>query len=414
MNPFSMKFYMRPFLFLSILLLIGCSQEAQTDADPQIPKEFQELDNLTVYPADSEPLYDISMSEVATYGSTNEVLIGRMGAKRIGDTFIFITDYPQKTIHVYRPDGSYVKSIGRAGRGPGEFLDISNLLIHNNRLYVHDSHHKRFQIFSLEDLEYTTSFDVQIENRGAIDELNNAIASFVPISIYDDGSFLVLFESIRNPIWQPEGDMDGARYYFVLNKEGTKLLDKVHEQTYTYLLSDDTNVRPVPFDSKPLATISENGGLVTANSNDFLLKFFDAEGNYQYAFYHPVSKRKLSLEQARNIITADFSDNRDRMNEYLRSLNSIDLPPAWPALQHITMDEQNRLWVATIIDDDSFYQWWILNKKGKLLARFEWPVNERFFEADKEYVYTIVEKGNGETVLKKYKYLLEQAEPGTS
>ncbi len=49
------------------------------------------------------------------------------------------------------------------------------------------------------------------------------------------------------------------------------------------------------------------------------------------------------------------------------------IPDTWPALNSMVMDDENRLWISTIVDDKQVYEWWILNEFGELLATFRRP-----------------------------------------
>lgn len=46
-------------------------------------------------------------------------------------------------------------------------------------------------------------------------------------------------------------------------------------------------------------------------------------------------------------------------------------PDTWPAVHTMELDDDERLWVATITDSDSTYQWRVISPEGQLLSRFE-------------------------------------------
>ncbi|MEX2602288.1 MAG: hypothetical protein WD355_11600 [Balneolaceae bacterium] len=85
------------------------------------------------------------------------------------------------------------------------------------------------------------------------------------------------------------------------------------------------------------------------------------------------------------------------MNEYReRITREYEMPDTWPALHTMELDDQGRLWVATITDSEDSYSWWVLTEEGELLARFEQPAdrNSRFVRSQPEiiirdgYLYT--------------------------
>lgn len=63
---------------------------------------------------------------------------------------IIVSDNKQGVIRVFDSSGKFISNIGRTGRGPGEFLQISSLtLLPNDELLVFDFFQKRFTKFSM-------------------------------------------------------------------------------------------------------------------------------------------------------------------------------------------------------------------------------------------------------------------------
>lgn len=60
---------------------------------------------------------------------------------------LYIADSVAHDIKVFRRDGSFVKRMGQAGTGDGEFNSPTHLFFRNDRLYVSDTHNARVQVF---------------------------------------------------------------------------------------------------------------------------------------------------------------------------------------------------------------------------------------------------------------------------
>jgi len=87
--------------------------------------------------------------------STGELLLGGIEAIEWGpDGFIYMLDYLLKTVHIIQSDGMYVRSIGRAGEGPGEFGSTNGLVIDDRgpRIGVSDYSRQRITFLSLDGL----------------------------------------------------------------------------------------------------------------------------------------------------------------------------------------------------------------------------------------------------------------------
>ena len=54
---------------------------------------------------------------------------------------------------------------------------------------------------------------------------------------------------------------------------------------------------PVPFLNQPLISISDNGHIIAANSDEPLIQLFAPNGEYLRAFYLPLEKRVLLKDE---------------------------------------------------------------------------------------------------------------------
>jgi len=115
----------------------------------------------------------------------------------------------------------------------------------------------------------------------------------------------------------------------------------------------------MPFTRNSLVSIDREGNFYTAWAEDFLIKVYDKEGNYKQSFYYPSEKPSLLLDEL------EINSERQRV------LNRYELPETWPALHTMELDDEGRLWVATITESDSTFQWYVLGNDGEILARFQ-------------------------------------------
>ena len=52
------------------------------------------------------------------------------------------------------------------------------------------------------------------------------------------------------------------------------------------------------------------------------------------------------------------------------------------------VDDENRLWISTIVEDFDVYEWWVLEENGEMITRFEWPRDEPIEMIKNDYLYT--------------------------
>ncbi|MEX2402706.1 MAG: 6-bladed beta-propeller, partial [Balneolales bacterium] len=72
------------------------------------------------------------------------------------DHDLVIQDGRTQTLFWFDSDGNFIRTIGREGRGPGEFTDIRHVLIApGDTLHVFDRNNARHQIFAIRDENWT-------------------------------------------------------------------------------------------------------------------------------------------------------------------------------------------------------------------------------------------------------------------
>jgi len=139
----------KEWVFLLILVMWGCSYQKKD----QFPKSYRKLKNLTVFSTGTKPYKTIFFKKEAIYGNSKNHLIGRMGDWTVDDSGrVFIADVQDMSINVFEPDGRFTTSVGRKGKGPGEFTYIKDLYIRNNFLYIYDSNPQTIDEFGLDSL----------------------------------------------------------------------------------------------------------------------------------------------------------------------------------------------------------------------------------------------------------------------
>ena len=379
--------YKQVLLFVLLILLWGCSAHK----NDEIPKSIRKLKNLTVIPGNTKPAYHITFKQDAVYGNSKDVLIGRIGGIAVDDSGrVFIGDPQQHTIDVFEPDGQYLTHFGRKGHGPGEFEMGPISYIVSNQLYAFDPISLRISVFSLNSFTLLRTINLNPRNQDRIKALR---ATYINrFFCRNDGKFLVCFSQLNTkPFTVPRQKIDTFyRLYYLMNDKGQIISGQILKQRDVIWLTGSVNGRVqsasyFPFFSSPLATVSNDGHIFSARSEDFLIKEFSPNGDYLRAFFYPYEKLRLTREEALKSVYDKNSPAATKIRQSIVKQN--DLPGTWPALNSIMIDAKNRLWISTIVKNFKVYQWWVLNQNGKLLARFMWPRNEPIEVIQNGYIY---------------------------
>lgn len=371
-----------------IILLIGCTSQP----DVEVPEEYADLDNLKALPADQEPESDITFTLEATFGDSEEAPFGRVfsGLEVDGQGRIYVGDGLEFTIRVYDSEGTHLRDIGRRGEGPGEFQRIHALRVAGGNLHVLDYNQRRITVFDLSTFEVADEFNVALEEdsenpppwmeRTRDRGLRYGAGDFY---VLPRGNYLALFydEAVV------KGDNLDDRTY------EASIFD-IAEENYTGhgLISfpwrgqliferQDRGIRvlhDVPYEYNTVYDYS-NGTFVVAGTEEMLFKFYNANAAYQKAWFFPVPKRELTLDDALALYSSEIGKEMVRGDER---------PATWPQFSDILIDDRNRLWISLLTENPDEEEVWVLDSEGSLRASFPWPSNESLEAVKDGQLYT--------------------------
>ncbi|REL37787.1 6-bladed beta-propeller [Rhodohalobacter sp. SW132] len=350
-----MNFFLKIVVLILLQFLIsGCSNPDSSE----IPEHLGELENLTVYSADAEPAYSIQLKREQNFGDTDEVFIGWLNAVTVDHTGrVYIADGEELDVKVYEPNGNYLGNIGEDGEGPGEFRNIKSLRTISDQVVVLDANRQLIQWFSADSFDL---LDSKLMEPG-VDDME--AARVADIFIRNDQSMLLQFSRMISR-------SERISHYSLLDHTGEITASKILEHRDADIFSDNTDgfafAMVLPFTRKPLVAVSNTSGMYLAWNDDFFVKKYNYNGEYRRAFYYPFENEELIR-----------SEVLGRYNErYRRGIQNADFPETWPALDEMLIDDKNRLWISTIVEDFDIYEWWVLEETGELITKFEWPRNE--------------------------------------
>lgn len=383
-----------------ILLLIIFSLFGRcTKQSPPKPPEVAELKNVKTYASNVEPTKDISITKMTTLQGEGTdfwqggditgldwmlgIAVDEAGKIYIGDST------GELAVRVFGSDGNFITALGGNGRGPGELLSIADMKIIDDKLYVYDAHQVKIAVFSTDELELIEEIRHRPIERGQKEKDISGWFAYEK-ALFNDTTLLAgLVEHPR------DGRKGSANYnigekrirkYFIANFEGELISEILFEQRAAKDLvatvegREIINFFPLPFLGRPLRGIYEGQYIFTAWSEDFLVKVYNAKGKYKHAFYHPYQAPKMNKDNILGMIPKE--DGRDRS-----LIKNADLPEVWPAIHSMIVDDQKRIWISTHQPNRNMHQWWVMNWKGKLLARFEWSKNRSIEKIKDGHLY---------------------------
>lgn len=382
------------FSAIGILLLFsyGCTPENPDG----VPAHLQAIDSLIVLQGEPFKVGSLNLHKETVYDDS--LHLDKITAVSVDENNrVYIAGESWNRLKVFRFDraGNLLDSLGTYGGGFGAFLEVSRLQLLNNRLYVFDDVLSRVSAVHLESFQMsdTVGFSNFYEQLSDREPKGHSTVKYAGLN----GSYLVAYQRERDPAY----DQKGLLSYYLTNADGTLLSGKIHEQPDERYLVGDYAGRPAPFtlslSEKPLLTVSAEGRIYSAFTDEFLIYVFGPDGIDLHSYYYPFQRSDLDPAE---VIHPRYSHN----NQLLMVRESADYPKQWPALYSMIADDEGKIWISTIGDDRSFLGWYVLDDlTGKLVTSFNWPIDKPIVAVKNGLVYTIEKNSMGYEIVVKYK-----------
>ncbi|MCC5906908.1 MAG: 6-bladed beta-propeller [Balneolaceae bacterium] len=424
LNWRTVKFLRMAYLLLTVQMFGFTSCTFQDEES--IPENLEDLHNLIVIQKNSSPQSSIKFirdlviddkNATANWYTDTSSGFAFAGADwfaglEIDDTGkIFVGNRFEKVIHVFDSTGKYLQKLGGEGRGPGEFNGILDIKIQSGQLLAFDSFQFRTTFFSLDSLDLTEVRNVYTNRTPDREELRGRPSH--PVSLISDDLLIVGYlNEMRNANYGTEKynlDQERSVRYYIVDREGkirSEMIEELKDLENITAVVDGNhlfNIDALPFLQQPMITISNDGYIYTANSEDPLIKKHNVNGDYIKAFYIPMEKKTIDRDEITNLFAED-----DEVNSNL--LLHAELPEKWPALSDMVTDDENRLWAATNPKSEKLiHEWWVLQDTGELIATFRWPGNRSIEKIKGGYVYTReTDKASGLQQIVRYRIEMEK------
>jgi hypothetical protein len=200
------------------------------------------------------------------------------------------------------------------------------------------------------------------ELEGALAKLNaDSLNSAKPVrlEVTAEGNYLVGFQLVKST-------EDRRLMYYEVNEDGDVVSDQMlnvpNRKLHVDRAVDPPLIMMMPYEPEQLIQTDTRGRIYNIDTGHFLVTVMDSRGQEIEARYYPVERQPLIRSEVVDMYTDTFRR---------RAIRRASLPDSWPALSHALVDDQDRLWVASIGPDSDTYQWYILSPNGEPLASFD-------------------------------------------
>ncbi len=408
----------RVFLFSMILLsliFVHCSNQkdlGHIQILDEIPEHIQEIENITIFPGDSEPEYSVELVPVQTFGAEGEPYLTNIinGVVDENGRLIILdvnfgggTFPPDNRIIVFQPDGSYLTQIGRSGQGPGEFGLTGIPDVKAGKVYVVDISNSRLNIYSAGDYSFIRTVLFEQWNVREHEAVVDLELSRTPVFRHDGNLLARFIDRV------PDNESRSEIKYLLVNTDG----DVLNPEPLVFPAG--FTVRPqsvppgpsisLPFMGTTITALSPDDALYSALTREFLIKKHNADGIYQSAIYYPVAGAPVDL----NSYTGS---TRHSLSEIRTAFDHIDeeIPESTSPLIALKVDDEYRIWAGVLANPNlENLEWWILDRSGKLLAKLEYPRSQRIIDIKNGHLYNKeINKYTDEEFVVKYRIELKK------
>jgi hypothetical protein len=248
--------------------------------------------------------------------------------------YVYICDYRANNIKILNSSGSFIKTIGKEGQGPGEFNRPYDIAVTDERLIIWDMGNRRLDALT-KDGEFIKS---------------------VPISIYDgwpqmmralpNGDIVIASEKLSL------GQLDKPQDYFIdiyspdLEKKKRIYTQQIRRNKYVIREERATNM-PIPFSPRVYWDVSPTGDIVIGYSKNYEIELFSIEGEKISSFNHAYTPEKITNEDKKRFFASigSFSGGERKQGADDFIVKNTEFPKYKPAFQQIKVDSEGNILV---------------------------------------------------------------------
>ena len=296
-------------------------------------------------------------AEERVWHGTEELVIrenfGRIQHLLVNDSgWIIIPDQQIPALRVHAPDGSRGTTIGRSGRGPGEFQVITQVGWRGDTAWVYDPRLRRISIISPE-LEVARTVDVPDFPRSlTIGGVEARTGSPIVLAAPDDSHWIVMLHP--RPPGASQAALPGVVYARLGPAQSMDKLIAHHESSrssYFASVPGFTGGGEYPFAIDPIYEVADDASrsvLVQVffdhpEAPELTVAMFDAAGDTIYARSYPLEGepiprqvRDSALDAGAQWLPAEAAAQY-RKDPYV--------PPIYPPIKGAAIAEDGALWI---------------------------------------------------------------------
>lgn len=279
------------------------------------------------------------------------------------DGTLYVVEREPATVHVYDSSGRYLRSIGRSGRGPGEFR-VGFIAVRGGRLVLQDPMASRATVWEL-----GTDSVLAIRPTGCCFgdrvHIDGGDRLLVRMLTQDDPSQPPRQRFIRVPIAGGTGDTVDV------------LRDPAAAEEARWVVGEEGRAifsTPVPLAPRAHETVDPTGGFVTGWSTALMLRRSRDGRDTTALFGRPAERIAVGETERQALVEAKVAemlqDGMDADETMLRrAFDPAAIPDRRPAFDQLLVDGAGRTWARLSRDDSLAVHLDLFDNEGRWLDR---------------------------------------------
>jgi hypothetical protein len=323
-----------------------------------------------------------------TIGSSGEdetdLLYRVNDAARLADGRIAVVHGSADEVRIYDADGSYDRSIGRSGNGPGEFSNPMGIdVLDSGEMWIGDAMPFRFNVFD-------GSLDF---SRTVAPRTSSPMPPMARAVLGDGRPVLGDLAFTGTPEFEPD-----SISFFLYGSDGERI-DTLGRYQYGSTGHVQTDMTPIWFGGmfEPRTQMAVAGRTIAIGySGTPEVRIYDPGMRlHDIIRWEPARERTVTdddVERFRDDVRERYSDAEDQdaqSQDFMRQQISPERPvnDLFPAFNRMKFGRDGRLWLEEYArPSDSTHFWMVFDEKGSYTCTADLPESFSLFEAGADYI----------------------------